>query len=115
MLNDRSVLYKYMNPNLVAIVTQGADNVFKCMPPSFLLSFVSAIRRTEDSRFHYCFADVLNVHLVDVVSGSVVSTINHRRVRGPVNIVHSENWLVYTYYNDKVRRTELSEFRFRST
>lgn len=55
-------------------------------------------------------ADVLNVHLVDVVSGSVVSTISHRRVRGPVNIVHSENWLVYTYYNDKVRRTELSKF-----
>lgn len=50
----------------------------------------------------------MNVHLIDVVSGGVVSTITHRRVRGPVNIIHSENWLVYTYYNDKVRRTELS-------
>lgn len=56
------------------------------------------------------FADVLNVHLIDVVSGGIVSTITHRRVRGPVNIIHSENWLVYTYYNEKVRRTELSTF-----
>lgn len=54
------------------------------------------------------FPDVLNVHLVDVVSGGIVTTITHRRVKGPVNIVHSENWLVYSYYNDKVRRTELS-------
>lgn len=31
VFNDRSVLYKYINPNLVAIVTQGTDNVYKCM------------------------------------------------------------------------------------
>lgn len=30
VFNDRSVLYKYINPNLVAIVTQGVDNVYKC-------------------------------------------------------------------------------------
>ena len=76
------MLYKYINPNLVAIVTQGVDSIYKY---------------------------VLNVHLVDAVSGGIVSTITHRRVRGPINIVHSENWLVYTYYNDKVRRTELSK------
>lgn len=55
---------------------------------------------------------MLNVHLVDVVSGGIVTTITHRRVKGPVNIVHSENWLIYTYYNDKVRRTELSKLIF---
>lgn len=30
VLNDRSVLYKYTNPNLVAVVTQGFDNIYKC-------------------------------------------------------------------------------------
>lgn len=85
VFNDRSVLYKYVNPNLVAIVTQGTDSVYKY---------------------------VLNIHLVDVVSGGIVTTITHRRAKGPVNIVHSENWLVYSYYNDKVRRTELSKFNF---
>lgn len=52
------------------------------------------------------------MHLIDVVSGGIVTTITHRRVKGPVNIIHSENWLVYSYYNDKVRRTELSGFQF---
>lgn len=30
VLNDRSVLYKYINPNLVAIATQGPDAIYKC-------------------------------------------------------------------------------------
>lgn len=29
VLNDRSVLYKYINPNLVAIITQGVGSVHK--------------------------------------------------------------------------------------
>ncbi|XP_055375524.1 ER membrane protein complex subunit 1 isoform X2 [Condylostylus longicornis] len=81
VLGDRSVLYKYINPNLVAVVTQGLDSIHKY---------------------------VLNVHLVDVVSGSVVYSLTHKKAREPVHIVHSENWLVYSYYNDKVRRTEIT-------
>lgn len=81
VLNDRSVLYKYINPNLVAVVTQGLDNIHKF---------------------------VMNVHLVDVVSGSVVFSLTHRKVRGPIKMVHSENWLAYSYFNDKVRRTEIT-------
>lgn len=30
VLYDRSVLYKYINPNLIAVVTQGNDNTYKC-------------------------------------------------------------------------------------
>lgn len=30
VLNDRSVLYKYINPNLVAVSTQGPDSIHKC-------------------------------------------------------------------------------------
>lgn len=52
--------------------------------------------------------DVLNIHLVDVVSGAIVTSLTHRRAKGPIHMVHSENWLVYSYYNDKVRRTEIS-------
>lgn len=29
VFNDRSVLYKYLNPNLVAIATQGPDMIHK--------------------------------------------------------------------------------------
>jgi len=52
---------------------------------------------------------VLNLYLVDVVSGSVVFTMTHRKVRAPLSIVHSENWLAYSYFNEKVRRTEISK------
>lgn len=52
--------------------------------------------------------DVLNIHLIDVVSGAIVTSLTHRRAKGPIHMVHSENWLVYSYYNDKVRRTEIS-------
>lgn len=54
-------------------------------------------------------SDILNIYLVDVVSGNVVFSMNHRRVKGPVKIVHSENWLVYSFYNEKIRRNEISE------
>ncbi|XP_063704257.1 ER membrane protein complex subunit 1 [Culicoides brevitarsis] len=81
VLADRSVLYKYLNPNLVAVVTQGIDPIHKY---------------------------ILNVHLVDVVSGAIIFSMTHRRAKGPVNIVHSENWLTYSFYNEKVRRTEIT-------
>ena len=28
-------------------------------------------------------------------------------LQGPYHVVHSENWVVYTYYNEKSRRAEL--------
>ena len=31
VMADRSVLYKYINPNLIAVATQGPDNIHKCM------------------------------------------------------------------------------------
>ncbi|XP_011184855.2 ER membrane protein complex subunit 1 isoform X2 [Zeugodacus cucurbitae] len=81
VLLDRSVLYKYINPNLVAVVTQANDPTHKFL---------------------------LNVYLIDAVSGLIVFSMTHRRARVPVHIVHSENWLAYSYYNDKVRRTEIT-------
>ncbi|KAJ8672798.1 hypothetical protein QAD02_004058 [Eretmocerus hayati] len=81
VLSDRSVLYKYINPNLVAIATQGTSGAHK---------------------------NTLTLYLLDVVSGTMVFSIVHKRIRGPVHIVHSENWLVYSYYNEKSRRTELA-------
>lgn len=109
VLADRSVLYKYVNPNLVAIVTQGTDSLYKCRCLLFLNIYLKDMIENFFSMI-LCLIDVVNVHLVDVVSGGIVTTITHRRIKGPVNIVHSENWLVYTYYNDKLRRTELSKY-----
>lgn len=81
VLSDRSVLYKYINPNLVAVVTEGIGHAHK---------------------------NTLNLYLLDVVSGAMIFSITHKRVRGPIHIVHSENWLVYGYFNEKGRRTEIA-------
>ncbi|KAE8738070.1 hypothetical protein FOCC_FOCC016445 [Frankliniella occidentalis] len=81
VLGDRSVLYKYVNPNLVAVVTQGTDTLHKF---------------------------VLNVYLLDAVSGAIVFSISHKRAREPIHLVHTENWVVYTYFSEKWRRTEIA-------
>ncbi|XP_014675376.1 PREDICTED: ER membrane protein complex subunit 1-like [Priapulus caudatus] len=81
VLGDRSVLYKYLNPNLVVFTTEGQDDQEK--------SYVT-------------------LYLIDVISGQVVFSANHQRAKGPVNIVHSENWVVYTYWNQRLRRHEVA-------
>ncbi|KAK2577572.1 hypothetical protein KPH14_012733 [Odynerus spinipes] len=85
VLSDRSVLYKYINPNLVAVVTEGIGSTHK---------------------------NTFNLYLLDVVSGAMIFSIVHKRVRGPFHIVHSENWLVYSYFNEKSRRTEVATLEF---
>ncbi|KAG8241973.1 DUF1620 super [Homalodisca vitripennis] len=81
VLGDRSVLYKYNNPNLVAVLTQAPDPLYK---------------------------NVLSVYLIDVVSGSVVFSAVHKRSLEPIHLVHSENWVIYSYFSDKSRRTEIT-------
>ena len=77
VLGDRFVLYKYINPNLLAVATLETDSVQK--------------------------GGVLNMYLIDSVTGVIVYSINHKPVLAPVNIVHSENWQVYSYFNEKYR------------
>lgn len=81
VLGDRSVLYKYLNPNLIGVVTTGYDG--------------------QKQPF-------VNVYLIDTVTGAIVNSFNHKRCNGPVNIVHSENWFFYSYYNLKSRRYEVT-------
>jgi len=54
-----------------------------------------------------CVAEFFNIYLIDAVSGSMVFSVSHKRAREPVHIVHSENWLLYSYFSDKSRRTEI--------
>lgn len=80
VLPDRSVYYKYVNPNLIAFATISEDPVHK---------------------------HVLSVYLVDGVTGLILYSVLHKRAKGPVHLVHSENWIVYSYFNERFRRMEL--------
>jgi hypothetical protein len=68
-------LSQYMNPNLAMVVGQGVDSAAKTF---------------------------ITVHLMDLVTGRVFFTAAHKRVLPPFHAVLSENWAVYTYFNDKV-------------
>jgi hypothetical protein len=81
LAGDRAVP-KYINRNLLAIVTQKeASNPI-------------------DSE--------LDVYLIDEVTGSVIYHTFHRSCGGPVSIVQSENWVVYNYWNSKTLKQEIS-------
>ncbi|KAM9736890.1 ER membrane protein complex subunit 1 isoform 5-T5 [Dama dama] len=82
VMGDRSVLYKSLNPNLLAVVTESTDVHHE---------------RT-----------FIGIFLVDGVTGRIIHASVQRKAKGPVHIVHSENWVVYQYWNTKARRNELT-------
>ncbi|XP_063798200.1 ER membrane protein complex subunit 1 [Pseudophryne corroboree] len=82
VMGDRSVLYKYLNPNLLVLVTESTD--------------------THPER---CF---IGIYLIDGVTGRIIHSSMQRKAKGPVHVVHSENWVVYQYWNSKARRNELT-------
>ncbi|KAL8578229.1 hypothetical protein ACOMHN_040990 [Nucella lapillus] len=92
VLGDRSVLYKYLNPNLVVVVAEGEE-----------ASLASSAKGPSG---------FFNVYLVDAVTGHIVFHENHKRTRGPINIVHAENWVVYSFYSEKHRRYEMASYIF---
>lgn len=81
VLHDRSVYYKYVNPNLLAVATITSDQIHR---------------------------SVVSIYLIDGVTGLVLHSTSHKRAKGPVHLVHSENWLVYSYFNDRFRRMEVA-------
>jgi hypothetical protein len=83
VLGDRSVMYKYVNPNLVAVTAVTEPN-----------------KDNTDNQLH--------LFLMDAVTGQVLFAAKHSKAAAPVHIVHCENWLVYSFWNEKARRTELN-------
>ncbi|RMB91782.1 hypothetical protein DUI87_32012 [Hirundo rustica rustica] len=82
VMGDRSVLYKSLNPNLLAVVTESTD--------------------THHER------TFIGIYLMDGVTGRIIHSSVQRKAKGPVHMVHSENWVVYQYWNTKARRNEFT-------
>lgn len=68
-LGDRSVLYKYLNPNLIMLTTTSRE------------------------------AEVVTISILDTVSGSVIYTATHSNVDVtlPIASTISENWFAYSF------------------
>uniref|UniRef100_A0A8R1HJH4 ER membrane protein complex subunit 1 n=1 Tax=Caenorhabditis japonica TaxID=281687 RepID=A0A8R1HJH4_CAEJA len=77
VLINRDVQYKYVNPNLAAVASLDRKN------------------------------QQLTIVLVDIVTGHVVHSAKIVKAAEPVHLVHSENWIAYSYWSEKGRRTEL--------
>ena len=69
VLGDRNVLYKYVNPNLLAVMTTGLSKMEGDQPLVYL-------------------------YLIDTVAGQVVHSVVHRRAGEPTSLVVSENWVL---------------------
>ncbi|BHF80518.1 DUF1620 super [Sparganum proliferum] len=82
VLGDRNVLYKYVNPNLLAVMTLGESALEK--------------------------VDIVSLYLIDVVVGKVIHSVVHRRCNHPVSLVVSENWVLYSMYNQRSLRSEFT-------
>jgi hypothetical protein len=94
VLGDDSLLLKYTNPNVRAVVTASEA----------VGSGAGAGEQERDSLIH--------VTVVDTVSGKVLFRSIHEDARAPVHGVFIENNLVISYWNDKAKRTELSSTLF---
>ncbi len=77
MLSDRSIKYRYLNPNLL-----------------FLATAPSASSSDSDS-----LSSEVVVSLVDTVTGRVLHRQAHAGARGPVSAVVSENLVLYFYWD----------------
>lgn len=86
ILGDRSLKYKYINPNLLFVAT--APNSQPATDSSNPTA--AAVRQipAEDQQ--------VSVALINTVSGAVLHQQVHTGAAGPVHAVVSEHWVVYT-------------------
>jgi len=80
VLGDLTVLFKYLNPNVLVLITQQGSQM-------------------KGSIF---------IYMVDAVTGHVIYSARHKGASQPVEAILSEHWLIYLHYNTKGRRYEVS-------
>ena len=82
MLNRISCNFmQYLNPNLLALVTESTD-------------------QHQERSF-------IGIILIDGVTGRIIHEAVQRKAKGPVHVVHSENWVVVSIGNWKWNNFEL--------
>ena len=89
---EGGLLYKYLNPNLLALLTERG--------PTHGQPLVPSVKRSTDPS--------ISLYLIDTVTGTVHDKLVHRGCAGPVQAVQSENVVVYQLYNALTQQHELN-------
>jgi outer membrane protein assembly factor BamB len=88
---SHSVLFKYLNPNLLLVST-----VSEHMP------FYKNRGTQADA------GSSVHLYAIDSVTGHVTYHVAHPHSSGPTQLILSENWVVHSYWSTRHLRTELS-------
>ena len=112
VLGDESLLLKYINPHIAVVMTAGTANAVDPL--------VKSSRKKDGKRKPTGAGDStvdsgdenvpnLFVNVVDTVSGRVLHRVSHAHalLSPKPSIVISENWVYYTFANERTRRSEL--------
>lgn len=100
ILGDDSLLLKYVNPHLVAVVA-GA-------PGPTAGGFERGRYGGAAPAAAPAAAAGLTLFLIDGVTGRVLHTRRHGGASGPCALTRHDNWVVYTYWNARARRPEVA-------
>lgn len=116
-LGDQSLLLKYINPHLFVVVT--ASSTAGDDPYTSLMKTNKEQKRkpagvtppvgTEPASNPPEEIPNLFVNVVDSVSGRVIHRASHASaaLKPAPSVVISENWIIYTFANERTRRTEI--------
>lgn len=98
VLGDDAILLKYLNPHVAAVCVSS--------PGGREAPLLDAKLRTPEKE-PVVEPPSLYVTLVDVVASKIVARVVHPHGAGPCRVSASENWIVYSYYNTKSKRSEV--------
>lgn len=128
VMGDDSLLLKYLNPNLAVVISQASEEKLKYLednPSAFVSSGTStagpgkkplgATKPGEAAPTAQASTPPsLFVSLVDTVSGKILHRTSHtnassysRSGKDSIPVVISENWVLYSYWNNKSQRSEI--------
>ena len=90
VLGDKSILYKYLNPNMVILASEK-----------------KAYTNAEGKQ---SLSSQVVITAIDAITGSIMHRTVHKSAKGPVAITQAENWVVYSYWSTKAQRMEVAAF-----
>lgn len=117
VLGDDSILLKYLNPHMAVVVTMSEIKQGKGDPLVAALGEKTTTGRKPKGVTQPDDAEAapvedepnLFVNVVDTVSGRVLHRVSHSNASADSKFptVINENWVMYAFFNEKSRRTEL--------